>query len=222
MQNYLSQLLHDINQATKNLRWPFIKTEEFSIHDWIFPGEEDVAAPKRNLVEWTGISPDRLPPSTMLSDEEVTKLLKALNELLSTCNCHVVFQIHVPERLQYESIRQNFDQEVKLRQWHDGFFEFCKPGTPSKTCALGEYCQCAFYEELFSGFIDEDLSHQEERERALEFEIRYLKRKYDDDWWKYYPYHLDKKYDDENGNPHDYGFGEDEDEDGDDDKWWRS
>jgi hypothetical protein len=45
-------------------------------------------------------------------------------------------------------------------------------------------------------------------------------RKYDDDWMKYYLYHLDKNYDDENGNPYDYGFEEDDDEE-EDDTWWR-
>jgi hypothetical protein len=33
----------------------------------------------------------------------------------------------------------------------------------------------------------------------------------------YYPYHLDAKYNDDNGNPFDYGF-DDEDEKGD---WWK-
>lgn len=212
MQRYLTQLLSDIHHATKNLQWPFVQREEFSIHDWMSPSEEDATAPVRNLAEWTGMTSDMLPPASMLNDEEVQSLLIALKELLSECNCHVVFQIAVPERLQYEAIRQNFDQDVKLRQWHDGFFEFCKPNTPSKTCALGEYCQCAFYEELFSGFIDEDLTPEEERQKELECEILYLKRKYEDDWMKYYPYHLDKNYDDENGNPYDYGFGEGDDD----------
>jgi hypothetical protein len=54
----------------------------------------------------------------------------------------------------------------------------------------------------------------------LEIEIRHIKRKYDDDWMKYYPYHLDPNYDDENGNPYNYGVG-DEDEEDDDDRWWR-
>jgi hypothetical protein len=219
MKHYLSQLIHDIEQATKHLAWPFVKSEELSIHDWMSPSEEDATAPTRNLAQWTGITPDMLPPASMLSDDEVCRIVNVLKQLLAACNCHVVFQTEVPQQFQYESIRQNLDQDVKLRQWHDGFFAFCKPGTPSKTCALGEYCQCSFYEEVFSGFIDEQLSPEEERERALEIEIRYLKRKYEDDWIKYYPYHLDKNYDDENGNPHDYGFG-DADEDA-DDTWWR-
>jgi len=34
---------------------------------------------------------------------------------------------------------------------------------------------------------------------------------------KYYPYHLDPNYDDENGNPYNYGFGDEDD----DDNWWQ-
>ena len=37
---------------------------------------------------------------------------------------------------------------------------------------------------------------------------------------KYYPYHLDRNYDAENGNPYDYGFGSDEyDDDDKGDDW---
>ena len=98
-----------------------------------------------------------------------------------------------------------------------GFFEMCKSGTPSKTCVLGEYCQCAFYEELFSERIVEQLTPEEERSRALEIEVRHIRKKYGDDWMKYYPYHLDKNYDDESGKSYNYGF-EDDDENTD---WWR-
>lgn len=52
----------------------------------------------------------------------------------------------------------------------------------------------------------------------LKMEIEYLQRKYEDDWMKYYPYHLDPAYDDENGNPHDYGLGADDEEE---DNWWK-
>jgi hypothetical protein len=100
-----------------------------------------------------------------------------------------------------------------------GFFELCKPGTPTNTCALGDYCQCAFFRDFFAGQVEENLTPDEERAHALEIEVQHIKKKYGDDWMKYYPYHLDKTYDDENGNPHDYGF--ENDDDGEDD-WWRS
>lgn len=60
--------------------------------------------------------------------------------------------------------------------------------------------------------MDEELPLAEERAWILQIEIQHLKRKYDDDWMKYYPYHLDPDYDDEDGNPYDYRHGGDEDE----------
>lgn len=218
MQHYLQQLLTDIAEAAHNLSWPYVKKESYDLHEWLSEAEEEERAPARNLVEWTGISSEMLPPNTMLKDEEVWQLLEALKKLLEECNCHFVLQTEVPARFQYEAIRQNFNQEVKVRQWHMGFFSMCKKGTPLKTCALNDYCQCAFFEELFADMIDEDLSPEEERARELEIEIQHLKRKHGDEWMKYYPYHLDKDYDDEFGNPYNYGYDEEED---DDDDWWR-
>ena len=215
LQQYIEQLVIDINQATQNLAWPYLKSEVVSLLDVPTREDEEATAPVRNLPQWTGINPEMLPPAGMMSDPEVDVVLKGLIALLAACNSHVVFQTNVPERFQYEAVRQNFNQEVKVFEWQDGFFAFCAPGTASKTCALGEYCQCAFFEELFDGMIDEDLTHEEERARELEIEVRHIQRKYGDEWTRYYPYHLDRDYDDEFGNPHDCGFGNDQDEDDD-------
>jgi hypothetical protein len=149
----------------------------------------------------------------MLNDEQVHLLLEALIQLLNTYNCCFVLQFAVPERIQYATIRDNFNQDVKVKTWHTGFFAMCKQDTEHGKCTLKDFCQCAFYAELFADCIDENLSPEEERARALEIEIQHLKRKYGEDWMKYYPYHLDKEYDDENGNPYSYGW-----EDGGDDE----
>jgi hypothetical protein len=218
MHLYIQQLLTDLSSATANISFPSTG-QEFDIWDWVSPEEEDAKAPIRNLETWTGITAEMLPPNEQLTDEQVHQLLEALTKLLSACNCEFVLQTTVPERIQYETIRQNFNQDVKVREWHMGFFELCKPNTPHKTCTLGENCQCSFFAELREGMIDEDLTPEEERARALEIEVQHIKRKYEDDWMKYYPYHLDPNYDDENGNPYDYGFGGEEDEEEDD--WWR-
>ena len=217
MQNYINQLIADIVYATENVSLPFAE-KQLELHDWIPDEEEDKTAPTRNLEEWTGINKEMLPPQERLSDEQVHQLFNALNKMLEVYNWSFVLQTKVPERIQYAAIRDNFNQSAKVKRWHMGFFEVCKPGTEHGKCALGKYCQCAFYAELFKDFIDEDLSPEEERARALEIEIKHIKRKYGDEWMKYYPYHLDAKYDDENGNPYDYGFGDEEDEN---DNWWR-
>jgi hypothetical protein len=217
MQQYINQLLADIEYATSNVSWPYAE-KMLDLWDWISDEDEDMTAPVRNLQDWTGLRKEQLPPHDMLNDEQVNALLAALMKMLDAYNWSFVLQIKVPERIQYECIRDNFDQQAKVKRWHMGFFETCKPGTEHGTCALGEYCQCAFYQEIFSGFIDEDLSPEEERARELECEIIHLKRRHGDDWMKYYPYHLDKNYDDENGNPYNYGFDEEDEED---DDWWR-
>jgi len=219
MQNYIHQLLADIAYATENLSWSFAE-KQLELHDWLPDEEEEQTAPVRDLEEWTGMKKEMLPPVEMLTDEQVNNLLTALNKMLDAYNCSLVLQIKVPERIQYAAIRDNFNQTVKVKRWHMGFFAHCRLGTEHKQCALGEYCQCAFYREFFKDMVDEELTPEEERARHLEIEVRHIQKKYGDDWMKYYPYHLDKNYDDENGNPYDYGLGE-EDNDDDEDNWWR-
>ena len=217
MQNYIQQLLTDITYATENVSWPFAE-KQLHLLDWISDEEENNIATTRELEEWTGIIQEMLPPNEMLTDEQVNSLLAALIKMLDAYNCCFVLQTKVPERIQYAAIRNNFNQPIKVKRWHIGFFAHCRPGTAHKKCALGEYCQCAFYAELFKDMVDEDLTPEEERARVLEIEVNHIQKKYGADWMKFYPYHLDKNYDDENGNPHNYGFGK---EDDDEDKWWR-
>lgn len=219
MEKYISQLLADLAYSTENIAWPFVE-RELELCDWVSPEEEERTAPIRELEEWTGISREQLPPPEMLSDDHIKKLLEALKTLLDAYNWSFVLQTEVPERIQYAAIRDNFSQSVRIMRWHHGFFELCRPGTMHGECSLGDYCQCAFYAELFSNFSDEQLSAEEERARELEIEVSHIKRKYGDDWKKYYPYHLDPDYDDESGNPYDYGFGDGYDED-DPDDWWK-
>jgi len=220
MKRYLRQLLEDIACATANVSTPYPDTPN-EIWDWISDEEEEQTAPRILLEEWTGIKKEQLPPEEQLTDEQIHLLYPAFKEMLDEYNWMMVFQIEVPERLKYKALRENFDQEAIQKRWHMGFFELCKEGTLQGRCGLGEeYCQCRFYAELFAGMVDEDLSPEEERARALEIETQHLKRKYGSDWMKYYPYHLDPEYDDEYGNPYDYGLGDGEEDDIDDD-WWR-
>jgi hypothetical protein len=211
MERYIEQLLLDIAATAENISLPFAE-RKVELHDWLSPEEEDQTAPIRNLEDWTGIREEQLPPAKMLTDQQVHRLLNALKKMLDAYNWSFVLQTEVPERIQYAAIRDNFSQQAKIKRWHMGFFELCRPGTEHGKCELGEYCQCSFYAELFSEFSDEELSPEEERAMELEIEIKHLKRKHGGDWKKYYPYHLDKQYDNEEGNPYDYGLGDEDEE----------
>ena len=122
MHPYLTHLLSDIAYATENVSWPSFE-EAMDWHDWISPEEEDRIAPARDLEAWTGIKQEQLPPVAMLSDDQVHVLLEALKKMLDAYNWSFVLQISVPERVQYETIRLNFNQQAKVKQWHYGFFE---------------------------------------------------------------------------------------------------
>src|SRR6187551_2339077 len=98
MQHYLSQLLADLADATQNLPWPYVQQTEVALHDFKSQEEEEATAPVRYLPQWTGITPEMLPPAVMLTDSDVSSVLKSLTALLAACNCHVIFQTEVPER----------------------------------------------------------------------------------------------------------------------------
>lgn len=219
MENYLAQLLKDITYATENINSPYPDTPT-GIWDWISNEEEDKTAPRISLEEWTGIQQEQLPPEELLSDQQVKELYEALEKMLLEYNYAIVFVISMPIRIKYKVLQTNFRQTAIQKRWHDGFFETCKENKSHPDCLMGEYCHCAFFEEMFKDMIDEDLTPEEERARDLEMEITYLKRKHGRDWMKYYPYHLDPNYDDEFGNPYDYGIG-DWGEEEDEDDWWK-
>ena len=122
MENYLKQLLADIAYAAENVSLPFAE-KELHLQDWITPEEEEQIAPVRNPEEWTGICKELLPPERMLNDKQLQPLPDALKKLLDAYNWSFVLQTQVPERIQYATIRENFDQQAKVKRWHMGFFE---------------------------------------------------------------------------------------------------
>jgi hypothetical protein len=220
MENYIHQLLGDIRHSIDQ----FSSSEpssSFEIWDWKSFEEEEQNAPTRSLEDWTGIQQIMLPPENRLSDAQLTSILNALEELLDVYNWCFVLQFNVPERIQYETIRLNFNQEAKVKTWHLGFFEFCAPNTEHRKCALGEYCNCAYFDDMLSKFKPDTRTPEEQRAAHLEIEVNHIKWKHGDDWMNYYPYHLDAAHDDENGNPYDYGFGDSDDEEDEADNWWR-
>lgn len=55
--------------------------------------------------------------------------------------------------------------------------------------------------------------------KTLKSEIQLIKRKYEDDWMKYYSLHLNPDCENENGKPYGYDFVSDDDEE--DYDWWK-
>lgn len=150
---YLQQLHEDIEAATQRLNGEYAHLHQH-FRQWISEEEEEATAPVWELEQYTGISQDALPPDTMLADAALHQLLEALKALLDACNWAAVLQMPVPERIEYAAIRAAWRQTLKVKKCHPGFFAWCAPGTRPESCALGTYCQCAWYEALQARFSE--------------------------------------------------------------------
>ncbi len=182
MDRYLKQLLTDIETATQNMPYPYLRSDTWDIWDWVTEEEDRRTATTRSLPDWTGIRKEQLPPADLLKPEQLSSLLKALDKLLEACNCLIVFQTYVPEDVQYKAIRAMFHQESTWLKWHMNFFEFCEDGQEHYICALGEHCQCGFFEEHF-GTFSQDEPDEPEDDYWLIYD---LKKRFGNDWKKYY------------------------------------
>jgi len=198
LQRYINQLLADIEVATKNVPEPWYPLEEeadeeFGVLPWM---EDPENAPKKSLEEWTNLKKEQFPPESRLTDNQVSVLLSAIKQMLDAYNCSAVFQIEVPDRIQYRVIRERFRQEVPMLKANYFFFEFCdKKGQSDRSeCLLGEeYCHCAFFEAFFEEFEDE----QEDMDYNIDpYEEYMLKRRYGDNWRKYIAYEEDMDFGD--------------------------
>ena len=190
LHKYIDQLLQDIAHATQNVPASWTSIEEEADEDFgILPWMEDMEnAPTKSLEEWTNLKKEQFPPQDRLTDKQVHVLLAAIKKMLDAYNCSAVFQIEVPERIQYKVIRARFQQQVPMLKANYFFFEFCdkRNSTDRSGCLLGEqYCHCIFFEDFFNKFENTE----EDTDYGIDpYEEYMLKRRYGDDWRKHLHY----------------------------------
>lgn len=190
LQKYLEQLIIDINTAIKNFPAPSAiwETDAEQSVDRLSLLADNTDGPTRPLEEWCGIKKEQLPPDSSLSDQQITQLLTNIKQLLDTYNCSAVFQIKVPERMQYRVIRAQFHQEVPIQKNDYFFFNFCDKLASRQECILSEqYCHCTFFENFFKKFgQQQEIEENEEEEGYIDtFREYILKKRYGADWFKY-------------------------------------
>lgn len=173
MERYFRQLIDDIRHAKANVPepwWVFVEDDEQSLN-WI---EDPKTAPKKSLEEWTGLKQMQFPPASYLSERQIHLLLEELKDLLSEYNCHVVFQVSVPEELQYEVIRKRFDQQSPMLVANMHFFEFCDPAQKQGRCQLGDYCHCRFFENLLADYEEDGIDFETGHNFSFEEEKNHI------------------------------------------------
>ena len=208
LQRYINQLLEDIEAATQNVPELYHSLneeleEDFEMLPWM---EDPKKSPTKSLEEWTNLKKEQFPPESRLTEEQVSTLLVAIKNMLDAYNCSAVFQIEVPNRIQYRVIRARFQQEVPMLKANYFFFEFCdkKDNTDRSECILGEkYCHCAFFEKFFEKF--EDVKEGEADYNIDPYEEYMLKRRYGENWHQYISYEEELDFD-EYWDEEDYGL----------------
>ena len=184
VQKYLDQLIVDIEAAIQN--GPAISKGLEGPHAMDTANWEEQEA-TISLEKWCGIKKEQLPTDDNLSEQQLSLLLSKIHQLLDAYFCSAVFQLLVPERIQYRTIRARFHQKVPLlSKDRYFFFSLCDKQTKRQDCLLGEkYCHCVFFENFFQRF-----SSPKESELPLNIEIDadkiyILKSRYGEDWYRY-------------------------------------
>lgn len=173
MERYFRQLVEDMRHAKANVPepwWTFVDQDEYLL-PW---AEDPKTAPRKSLEEWTGLKKVQLPPVNYLSKRQLHILLTELKDMLGEYNCHVVFQVSVPEDLQYEVIRKRFDQQSPLLLSNMHFFEFCDNPQNRGNCLLGEYCHCRFFESLLADYEEDGIDFETGHNVSFEEENDHL------------------------------------------------
>jgi hypothetical protein len=202
MEKYLRQLLSGIENSI---------AEAPSLPDfgWLpFHPDDDEDGDFRctrhvRLCDLFGIIPEAFPPEHMLTDDQVSRLRQAIERLWKAWNLGWEMPLYLPERKQYaamvremggEAISYDYERggEVQICRFEEGGLCPFKPGD--------DYCFCKYIDDSVKHDIaiwEENVRAQgldpyreltPEEEAALEEEIRIrdLRKRYGDDWKKYY------------------------------------
>jgi len=158
MNKYLQQLLEDLKYAAQNVAQPYPdeQSDVAAVGDWLSEEDEEKAAPRIQLEEWTGIQQTQFPPEERLSDQQIEVLFKAIMDMLLAYNYTATFILAMPTRTKYAVIRAHFKQEVIQKKWHMGFFELCFTNKSHPKCLMGDACQCAYFEEVSENLVEKD------------------------------------------------------------------
>ena len=204
MEKYLRYLHADIEISIE-------QAPPVSEYGWIpvFPDEEDEADVDSSkmvaFVELTGILSEAFPPEPLLTDEQLISLKAAIENLWSAWNLTWEMPLHLPERKQYAAlVREMKDATISYHPERGGKVSICnfEGGKPCPFKPDDDYCFCKYIDECVkhdialweehvrSQGIDpyRELSPEEEKAFEEEMRIRDLRKRYGDDWKKYYNY----------------------------------
>nr|NQU93145.1 hypothetical protein [Bacteroidota bacterium] len=147
MQNYISQLITDLNQVANNPPpRPYIEPPPH-LEDNPETAELALVAFK-SIEEWTGIKQELFPDITQLQGDQWQKVNEAIFRVYASLRLDLIdAPPDLPPEQLYEVLTTCWDQPVQYLPSSGMDLELCT-GDPM-TCPYGEYCDC-YIEPEFS------------------------------------------------------------------------
>lgn len=135
MQNYINQLLTDLQEAKKNIMPnPLTGNEPYEEFEAkMFAIETDRGKPAKEVL---GIAHEELPPPEMLTEEQQIQLIDAVLDLFEARGQGIDLKENMPIAVQYELLRDVFAENIHASPgWH---IDFCDGWCPD--CKILTYC----------------------------------------------------------------------------------
>ncbi|MFO7789395.1 MAG: hypothetical protein R6V32_02395 [Bacteroidales bacterium] len=141
MEQYLVQLLEDINAVKAGLKKPkglFDEVSEYDIEDMLDESERYVTGDERPISEITGIDHKSLPAPEKLLEEQKSLMAHTLEDFLLYFHFVLEFPENYPEHLRYPFIRDLWQENHVPLSMGECHIEFCdyKPDN----CPFPGYC----------------------------------------------------------------------------------
>jgi len=160
MHIYIPYLLGDIENASKNEN--FYTSYKPSIENY-FEAVESFLDPNASLKSFSshcGIDSSDFPPAEQLSDDEMKKVVNALNKMMYTWNISVDLPDDMPVDFAYKLTVGVLDRKLAILNHGIVTVDFCT-GNP-EGCELKEYCPCSKMDNSRFDFdMDVDLDENE-------------------------------------------------------------
>ena len=140
MQQYVEQLIEDLEYAAKNPpQNPYIEPPPHLDDDPVI--SELALVPFKSIEEWTGIKQNVFPNIFRLSDDQINNINEAILKLMNSLNIDLLdIPKDLPVEILYDVIIDHWDAPVQYLPSSGFDLEFCT-GDP-QTCPFGEFCDC--------------------------------------------------------------------------------
>lgn len=143
MQNYVNQLLGDLNQQVK--RSPSIA--EIDSTDDLLELSKLYSRPKYSIANLLEIEQGALPPPEKLNDQQISLLMESIENALTVHQCYLDFPKGIIDRKRYTILRSYWNEPQLICSKSVNTIDFCD--YDQDNCVYGrEGCECIQLEKL--------------------------------------------------------------------------